>query len=84
MEGTIYTFVAQETGRPYSLTAMDGTKVLVDRGRLLTTFQVDTKGDDDLSNDEFVEGSFELLAENGSHPGFFLEDYCAVVQELIG
>ena len=84
VEGTVYTFVAQETGRPYSLTAMDGTKVLVDRGRLLTTFQVDTKGDDDLSNDEEVEGSWALLAENGSHPGFFLEDYCAVVQELIG
>ena len=84
VEGTIYTFVAQETGRPYSLTAMDGTKVLVDRGRLLTTFQVDTKGDDDLSNDVEVEGSWALLAENGSHPGFFLEDYCAVVQDLIG
>ena len=86
VEGTIYTFVAQETGRPYSLTAMDGTKVLVDRGRLLTTFQVDTKGDDDLSNDEFIEGSWSLLAENGSHPGFFLEEgeFCEIVQELIG
>ena len=84
LEGTIYTFVAQETGRPYSLTAMDGTKVIVDRGRLLTTFQVDTKGDDDLSNDEFIEGSWALLADNGAHPGFYLEDFCEIVQDLIG
>ena len=48
VEGTIYTFVSQETGRPYTLTDMNGNKVFFDRGRLLTTFQVDTKGDDDL------------------------------------
>jgi hypothetical protein len=85
VEGTVYTFVAQETGRPYSLTAMDGTKVFVDRGRLLTTFQVDTKGDDDLGNDEFIEGSWALLDENGSHPGFFFDgDFCEIINELIG
>ena len=87
VEGTIYTFVAQETGRPYSLTDMDGNKVFFDRGRLLTTFQVDTKGDDDLSNDEFIEGSWALLAENGSHPGFFFDfdgDLCDIVNDLLG
>ncbi len=85
VEGTIYTFVAQETGRPYSLTDMDGNKVFFDRGRLLTTFQVDTKGDDDLSNDEFIEGSWALLAENGSHPGFFFDgDFCEIVNDLLG
>lgn len=85
VEGTIYTFVAQETGRPYSLTAMDGTKVFFDRGRLLTTFQVDTKGDDDLSNDEFIEGNWELLAENGDHPAFFFDgDFCEIVNDLLG
>jgi hypothetical protein len=85
VEGTVYTFVAQETGRPYSLTAMDGTKVFVDRGRLLTTFQVDTQGDDDLGNDVFIEGSWMLLDENGSHPGFFFDgDFCEIIQDLIG
>ena len=85
VEGTVYTFVAQETGRPYSLTTMDGTQLFVDRGRLLTTFQVDTHGDDDLSNDEFIEGSWALLDENGSHPGFFFEgDFCEIVQDLLG
>ena len=75
----------QETGRPYSLTTMEGEKVFVDRGRLLTTFQVDTKGDDDLSNDEFIDGSWALLDENGSHPGFFFEgDFCEIIQDLLG
>jgi hypothetical protein len=85
VEGTVYTFQAQETGRPYALVAMDGTKVFFDRGRLLTTFQVDTKGDDDLSNDEFIEGSWELLAENGDHPAFFFDgDFCEIVNDLLG
>jgi hypothetical protein len=85
VEGTVYTFVAQETGRPYSLTDMHGNRVFFDRGRLLTTFQVDTKGDDDLSNDEFIEDSWQLLSENGSHPGFFFDgDFCDIVRDLLG
>src|SRR4051812_24375115 len=83
VSGTVYTFVAQEVGRPYTLTDMNGTKVYFDRGRLLRTFQVDTKGDADLSNDEFIDGSFQLLADNGSHPGFYIDDFCAVVQQLL-
>jgi hypothetical protein len=42
---------------------------------LVTTFQVDTKGDTDLENDEFIEGSWSLLKDAGSHPGFYL-DFC--------
>jgi len=84
VEGTIYTFVSQETGRPFTLTAMDGTRIFFDRGRLLTTFQVDTQGDDDLSNDEFIEGSWQLLAENGDHPAFFFDgDFCEIVHDLL-
>jgi hypothetical protein len=85
VEGTVYTFVAQETGRPYSLTDMNGNKVFFDRGRLLVTFQVDTKGDDDLGNDEFIEGSFELLADNGAHPMWrFDGEWCDIVNDLLG
>jgi hypothetical protein len=85
VEGTIYTFEAVETGRPFTLTDMDGNRVYADRGRLLTQFTVDTKGDDDLSNDEFIDGTWSLLAENGAHPGFFIEDWCAeVVVPLLG
>lgn len=85
VEGTIYTFFAVETGRPYTLTDMDGNRVYFDRGRLATTFMVDTKGDADLSNDEFIDGSWALVADNGSHPGFNIADWCAdVVQPLLG
>ena len=85
VEGTIYTFVAQETGRPYALTDMNGNRVYFDRGRLLTTFQVDTKGDDDLSNDEFIEDSWQLLADNGAHPFFHFDgEWCDLVNELLG
>src|SRR5262245_4540710 len=85
VDGTIYQFVGQETGRPYTITDMDGNKVFFDRGRLLTTFQIDTKGDDDPSNDEFIEGSWELLAENGDHPFFFFDgEWCDLVNDLIG
>jgi hypothetical protein len=85
VEGTIYSFEAQETGRPYGIVDMDGNRIFFDRGRLLTTFQVDTKGDDDLSNDEFIEDSWSLLAENGSHEAFFTEiDWCELVNDLLG
>jgi hypothetical protein len=85
VEGTVYTFVSQETGRPYTLTDMNGNRVFADRGRLLTTFQVDTKGDADLSNDEFIEGSFQLLDDNGAHPFWHFDgDFCEIVQNLLG
>jgi hypothetical protein len=85
VEGTLYTFVAIETGRPYTLTDMDGNVVYADHGRLATTFTVDTKGDDNPYNDEYVEGSWALLADNGAHPGFTIADWCAdVVQPLLG
>lgn len=85
VEGTIYTFQAQETGRPYTLTDMNGSRVFFDRGRLLVTFQVDTKGDQDLFNDEYIEGSWALLADNGAHPAFHFDgEWCALVQDLIG
>jgi hypothetical protein len=85
VSGTVYTFVSQETGRPYSLTDMNGNKVFFDRGRLLTTFQVDTKGDADLSNDEFIDGSWQLLVDNGAHPFFHFDgEWCDIVQDLLG
>ena len=84
VEGTVYTFQAIESGRPYSLTDMDGNKLFFDRGRLLVTFQVDTKGDDDLSNDEEIPGSFQLLADNGSHPAWHFDgDFCEIVVDLL-
>lgn len=85
VDGTVYTFVSQETGRPYTLTDMNGNRVFFDHGRLLTTFQVDTKGDDNLDNDEFIDGSFQLLADNGAHPFWHFDgEWCDIVQQLLG
>lgn len=76
VSGTIYQFVAIEVGQPFTVRDGDGNLLVHDRGHLRTTFQVDTKGDSDLGNDVFIEGSWSLLADNGSHPGFYI-DFCA-------
>ena len=80
VSGTIFQFWAQESGQPFVVRDSDGNVLVRDRGVLKSTFQVDTKGDTDLDNDEFIEGSFELLADHGRHPGFFL-DFCELVSD---
>ncbi len=82
IEGTVYSFEAIEVGRPYAITSMDGEVVLWDRGLLRVQFDVDTKGDSDLENDEHL--TFQLIADRGAHPIWHLEDYCALVLELVG
>ena len=62
---------------------MDGNLVIKDRGHLRTRFSVDTLGDNNLDNDIFIEGGFELVADNGAHPGFYL-DFCDIANDLIG
>lgn len=85
VQGTIFQFRAKETGHPYTLTDMHGNRIFADYGTLVTTFQVDTKGDDLLWNDEFIEDSFEVVRESGDHPGFFFDgDFCEIVQDLLG
>lgn len=79
VEGTVYQFVGMEAGQPFVVRDGDGNLLIRDRGLLRTTFQVDTLGDTDLDNDVFVEGSFSLLADRGSHPGFYL-DFCDLVE----
>ncbi len=81
--GTVYEFEAIEVGRPFQIHDMNGNLVVNDRGRLRSRFSVDTLGDDNLDNDIFIDGSFELLADNGSHPGFYL-DFCGLANDLIG
>lgn len=81
--GTVYTFEAVEVGRPFELRDMDGNVILRDRGHLRYTFSVDTLGDANIDNDIFMEGSFELIADNGRHPGFYA-DFCEVATGLIG
>jgi hypothetical protein len=80
VEGTIYEFIAIETGHPFTVRDSDGNVLIHDRGNLVRTFQVDTKGDSDLDNDEFIEGSFSILADHGRHPGFYI-DFCEVASD---
>lgn len=85
VRGTIFQFVSREKGRPYTLTDMYGNRLFADHGTLVTTFQVDTKGDDELWNDEFIEGSFEVVRETGNHDAFFFDgDFCDIVRDLLG
>ena len=73
--GTLYQFVSKESGHPYTVRDMTGAVVFKDRGVLFTTFVVDTLGDSDLDNDVFIDGSFSLLKDAGSHPAFYA-DFC--------
>ncbi|MFC6287150.1 hypothetical protein ACFP3Q_16825 [Nocardioides sp. GCM10027113] len=78
--GSVFRVVAQEAGQPFRITAEDGTVLYRDRGLLRYVFLIDTHGDDDPGNDEFIEGSFELLADRGSHPIWYL-DLCDVMAD---
>ena len=80
VSGTIYQFVTEESGQPYVVRDSDGNVLIHDRGLLRATFQVDTLGDTDLDNDIFIEGSWELLADHGRHPGFTF-DFCAFMSD---
>ena len=80
VKGTVYEFVAMEAGQPFVVRDGDGDVLVRDRGVLRTTFRVDTHGDTDLDNDEFIEDSFSLLADHGRHPGFYL-DFCELMQD---
>jgi hypothetical protein len=82
VSGTIYQFDVIETGQPFIIKDMNGQTVVKDYGLLHTRFQVDTKGDTNLDNDEFVDGSWELVADRGSHPGFYI-DYCQTAKDLL-
>jgi hypothetical protein len=81
--GTVFRIDAMEVGRPFRVQGSDGNQIMVDRGRLLYAALLDTQGDADLSNDVFLEGTFEVLADNGAHPGFYT-DFCNLATDLIG
>jgi len=66
-------------GVDQSVRDSEGNVLLRDKGVFVTTFQVDTKGDTDLENDEFLDGSWSLLKDAGSHPGFYF-DFCAAAR----
>jgi hypothetical protein len=83
IEGTVYRFEAFYAGQPLRIHDMDGNLVIKDRGNLRVGFSVDTFGDADLDNDIFIDGSFEVVADSGEHPGFYV-DFCELATNLIG
>ena len=66
VEGTTYRFTAIEAGRPVVVFGPDGERLIFDRGRIFWSFVVDTKGDTDLDNDEFISDFPPSVA--GPHP----------------
>jgi len=80
VSGTVYRFTSMESGQPFVVRDGAGDLILRDRGVLVTQFTVDTKGDSDLDNDVFVEGSFSLLKDAGRHPGFYI-DFCEIASD---
>ena len=78
--GTVYQFVAMESGQPFVVRDSAGAVLIRDRGVLKTTFQVDTLGDTNLENDIFIENSWALLMDAGDHPGFYF-DFCAYMRD---
>jgi hypothetical protein len=81
--GTVYHFEAFYSGQPFRVYDMNGNVLIRDRGNLRVGFDVDTLGDQDLENDVFIDGSFAVLADNGAHPGFYI-DFCELARDLIG
>jgi hypothetical protein len=83
VDGTIYRYESIQVGQPFVIRDSEGNVVVRDRGHLRSGFTVDTLGDDNPDNDIFIDGSFELLADNGQHPGFYV-NFCDIAADLIG
>ena len=82
VSGTIYEFVALESGQPFVIEDSSGRVVVRDRGVIRARFLFDTLGDGEPGG-EFVE--LLELSLHGPHPGFG-EDFpfCEIAAELTG
>ena len=78
--GDVWAFTSIEAGQPFVVEDSDGNVIVRDRGMLETRVVIDTLGDSELGG---IELKFELLADHGSHPGFY-RDFCDIASELIG
>ena len=83
--GDVYQLTASQAGSTWAMTSAGGTVVWRDRGIAYFTFALDTQGDDDPSNDEFVEGSYDMWWHG---PHFFSDaepgsQYCEYVNQAL-
>lgn len=76
LSGTIFQFVSIEAGRPFMLTADDGTVIYRDRGVIRRTYTFDV-GDDNQPGGTFLD--LLDVQVSGPHPGFDVtdEEFCA-------
>lgn len=74
VDGTVYHFQALEAGRPSIWSTGDGEILFRDRGSIIWSFTVDTKGDTNLDNDEFLSEDPPTI--RGPHPELMAEDIC--------
>jgi hypothetical protein len=81
VRGTTWEITRKETGQPFVVRDESGAAIYHDRGVLVSTIWVDTKGDDDRENDEFVEGGNGVLRDKGDHAGFSA-DFCVDIAPL--
>lgn len=82
VSGTIYEFIAIESGQPFVIEDSSGNVVVRDRGSIRFRFLFDTLGDF-TPGGEFVE--LLEVSVHGPHPGF-AEDFpfCEIAAELTG
>ena len=82
VEGTVYRFIAMDSGRPIVVMGPNGERLVADRGGIRFTFLVDTLGDADLSNDVFIEDVSDPKV-SGPHPVFVGDvDFCDLLDVL--
>ena len=83
--GTLYRYRAINVGQVFTIRTLGGKAVERNRGLEEITFLVDTKGDTDPGNDEYLEDTLRLVRDAGKHPLITQSDaeFCAVIEEAI-
>jgi hypothetical protein len=85
VRGTIYRFIVKDAGQVFTIRTLDGKAIERNRGLLVHTFLMDTKGDSDLSNDVLFEDTYRLVRSAGPHPELTStdEEFCAAIDAAI-
>jgi len=83
--GTLYRYTAINVGQVFTIRTLDGKAVERNRGLEEITFLLDTKGDADPANDEYLDDTIQLVRDVGKHPLITQTDaeFCSVIDEAI-
>ncbi len=83
--GNVYRITEQNSGNTWGIYSASGQAAWRDRGLWIQSFEIDTLGDNDPENDQFVDGSYEA-SWRGPH---FISDtqpgslYCQYVDDAL-